>query len=225
MQRVGVVVGIAIALAAATASAQPAGGDEPETVSLPLPPVLVTPPDPARPRAGTLSFDLEIPMDMTFAGSTTWLGGGGLELGAAYRLTDRLSVGVTGTFEGVVPVGASPGSSPEPAMRLRAGGLARYFVHLGPMGGVWLGARGGYETLDGGSTRGTYADVSVGIDWWAFVMQTGLYVAAGVSVEPASAYGASSTDAIARTSGPPPASAPAAIDAPYVVFGWHLAFH
>ncbi len=46
-----------------------------------------------------------------------------------------------------------------------------------------LGVRAGVETLDGGATRGGYADVSVSTDLWIGRQRFGLYVAVGVAAE------------------------------------------
>ncbi|HEX4418454.1 MAG TPA: hypothetical protein VH165_11170 [Kofleriaceae bacterium] len=200
------------------------------------------------PHAGAWSFEMTIPIDATFASSTV-IGVGGLGLGLGKRLTDAWYLGGTAELEGLVATGDLDGA---PLLRLRGGAEARYIFHQGtgtasvndgPAFEVprydWIGARAGLESLDGGTTRGGYADLSLGTDMWIGSTQLGIYLSAGIAIEPLHAYGTPSTtgDPTFRT-GPTgggnaidggATAAPATDDsslttATYLTFGWRIAF-
>lgn len=152
------------------------------------------------PHAGSWSLDLTLPIDVTFGSSSTTVGMGGVGVGLGERLSDRWYLGATGEVEALM--GTDFNASNTPSMRLRAGGELRYIfaegtgsasVNCGPSFPVpitgWVGVRAGGESLDGGSSFGSYGDVSIGADWWLGQFQIGMYVQAGLSVEPAGAYG------------------------------------
>ena len=192
------------------------------------------------PHAGAWSLELAIPIDVTFGSGPTLIGVGGLELGVGKRLTDNWYLGATGDFEGLVDTDVFAASSP--SIRLRAGGEARYIfntgtgsasVNDGPEFAVprtdWIAARVGAETLDEGSSYGTYGDVSIGTDFWLGHTQIGMYVEAGLSVEPTAAYGTtSSSDDDSTTTGTAaiaqPAQPGATTTEKYIGLGWRFAF-
>jgi hypothetical protein len=197
-------------------------------------------PDDGGPHAGNWSFEVNLPVDAMFAPNQTLIGVGGVELGLGQRLTDRWYLGVTGGVEGLV--GTNFEATNTPSMRLRGGVEARYIFHQGsgtasvndgPAFGVprydWIGANAGLESLDGGTTHGEYAELSLGSDMWLGRAQVGMYLKAGVSVEPTGAYGSvpMSDDGTTGTAGLA-AEAPPAQDAStmatYVALGWRLAF-
>jgi hypothetical protein len=187
------------------------------------------------PHAGAWSLELAIPIDVTFGDGPTLVGAGGLELGVGKRLTDHWYLGATGDFEGLVDTDIFADNAP--SIRLRAGGEARYIfntgtgsasVDCGPSFPVprtdWIAARAGAETLDGGTSFGTYGDVSIGSDFWLGGAQLGMYLQAGLSVEPTAAYGTpSSSDTTGTAAIAQPASA-ATTTAKYIGLGWRFAF-
>ena len=199
-------------------------------------------PAPDAPHAGAWSFELSVPVDVTLAPNQTLIGVGGLGLGLGKRVTDDWYLGVTGDIEGLVATNFE--ASNAPSMRLRGGAEARYIFHQGsgtasindgPAFAVprydWVGARAGVESLDGGTTRGAYAELSLGTDMWLGTTQIGMYLSAGASVEPTAAYGTPSMtgDAATGTAGlgaeaPPAQDSSSTTVAKYFTLGWRLAF-
>ncbi|HEY1817243.1 MAG TPA: hypothetical protein VGG74_33080 [Kofleriaceae bacterium] len=193
----------------------------------------------AGPHAGSWSLELDMPIDATFASGSALMGVGGVEVGIGKRLSDHWYVGGTGGVE--MLVGMSDYNN-APGKRLRAGGEARYIfgtgtgsasVNCGPSFPVpitgWLQARAGAETLNGGSSFGTYGDLAIGMNWWLGHMQVGMYLQAGMSIEPTSAYGTPAATDDDGTTGTaaiaePPSSTGGNTTATYVGLGWRIAF-
>jgi hypothetical protein len=192
--------------------------------------------DAAGPHAGAWSLELAVPIDVTFGSGPTLIGAGGLEVGLGKRLTDNWYLGATGDFEGLVDTDVFAQNAP--SIRLRAGGEARYIfntgtgsasVNCGPSFPVprtdWIAARVGGETLDGGTSYGTYGDLSVGTDFWLGHTQIGMYVQAGLSIEPTAAYGTPSSDTTGTAALAQPQAQPGSTTtAKYIGLGWRFAF-
>jgi hypothetical protein len=189
--------------------------------------------DSAGPHAGAWSLELAVPIDVTFGSGPTLIGAGGLEVGLGKRLTDTWYLGATGDFEGMVDTDVFAQNAP--SIRLRAGGEARYIfntgtgsasVNCGPSFPVprtdWIAARVGAETLDGGTSYGTYGDLSIGSDFWLGHTQIGMYLQAGLSIDPTAAYGTSSSDGATAAIARP--AAQSTTTAKYVGLGWRFAF-
>jgi hypothetical protein len=172
------------------------------------------------PRAGALALEVSLPTDFTLTPATTVIGVAGVGLGVGYRATRRFLVGATAEFEALDETSGVAG----PSTRLRGGVETRYHFAVRPFFTAALGLRAGYETLDFGATRGAYADVSVGTDFWISRHRIGLYAAVGVDAEPAGAYGTASTSAIARTSQPAPMPGVPDATALYFAIGWRYGF-
>jgi hypothetical protein len=178
------------------------------------------------PHAGSLAFDVSVPYDVTFAPHQTLTGLGGVQLGVGYRASRRIELGWTADLEGLLS-GADNGS--DPSLRLRSGVQARYLfgVHDTARTRVlfapWLGARAGFERLDGDTTtHGYYGDLSLGVDWWIRRQQFGFYASIGMSVEPATAYASVATTALTAQPEPPP-SVPM-VASPYVALAYRWGF-
>ena len=137
-----------------------------------------------------------MPWDDTIAAGSDWIGMAGLGIGFGTRVTPSWYFGVTGDWELMMNAGDASDLD-----RFRAGVEARYTfgqstasasVNCGPPTPTplyyWLAARAGGETLDMGTTHGEYADLSLGADIALGQTQIGMYVSAGLSVEPTSAY-------------------------------------
>jgi hypothetical protein len=192
---------------------------------VPPPPVVVGPP--SGPRAGSLAFEVALPTDFTFAPHQTLIGAAGVAFGLGYRLTRSVELGWTVDLEDLVSTAIDAN---DPYLRIRSGVETRYlFGASSPHPGArvvftpWLGARAGFELLDAeATTRGEYADVSAGVDWWVHRHQFGMYVSLGMSVEPATAYATVTTTALTSQ----PTSAPAAptVASPYVAIAWRWGF-
>ncbi|HEY1554286.1 MAG TPA: hypothetical protein VGF94_05595 [Kofleriaceae bacterium] len=157
-------------------------------------------------------------------------GGGALQvgwIGLGFDLGDRVSqhwyVGASSDVE-MYSIDPISDAEPDDTARLRLGGEVRYYfddgvgaasVDCGPEFPVarrkWLGARLGAETLDGGSTIGEFADVTLGTTFQLGGTGIGLYGSLGVSSEPASAIpgatapqmsGTQALDAVVAGAGP-----------------------
>ena len=141
-----------------------------------------------------------MPIDITFGSGPTLMGVGGAEVGIGKRVSDRWYVGATGGVE-ELPVGMSDYDH-APGTRLRAGGEARYIFGTGtgsasvncgpsfpvPMTG-WLQARAGarHSTALARSAR-----TAISRSAWtggSGTCRVGMYLQAGMSIEPTSAYG------------------------------------
>jgi opacity protein-like surface antigen len=223
--RLQLLVPVFVSLATATAHAQAV-------------PASTAAADDSGPHAGSWSFEVNLPVDATFAPNQTLIGVGGVELGLGQRLTDRWYLGVTGGIEGLV--GTNFEATNTPSMRLRGGVEARYTFHQGsgtvsvndgPEFGVprydWIGANAGLESLDGGTTHGEYAELTLGSDVWLGRTQVGMYLKAGVSIEPNGAYGSvpmTNDDGATEAVEAPPAQDVSSTTATYVALGWRLAF-
>jgi hypothetical protein len=188
--------------------------------------------------AGSWPVEVYMPWDGTFAEDRVWIGMVGVGVGLGNRITPDWYLGVTADYE--MLMGAEGGNWDAPINvpdlnRLRGGVESRYIfnqgsgvgtVNDGPEFGVprydWIGARAGFETLDGGTTHGEYGELSIGSAFAMGRMQLGMYLAAGLSVEPVQAYGLT-PPASTGTTGIPmtitaPDSSPSAIGT-YVTLG------
>jgi hypothetical protein len=157
------------------------------------------------PHAGSWSLELSLPFDVTFGNGPTLMGVGGLGIGLGKRVSDNWSLG--GTFDFEEEVNMTGENGPDGFFRMRAGGEARYIfnrgtgeasVNCGPAFPVprtdWIAFRTGAETLDEGTSFGTYGDVSIGTDFWLGSTQLSMYLQGGASIEPTATYsGGSST--------------------------------
>jgi hypothetical protein len=187
------------------------------------------------PHAGRVGVEVSLPNDFTLAPGGTLIGAGGVGVGLTYRAAEGLLLGVTADVEAMVATTFATDDSP--GTRWRAGVESRYYfgarprLRQTPLAVIpWFGVRSGYETLDGGATHGYYGDLSLGGDMWIGQQQVGVYVSAGLSVEPLAVYGSTaptspaSPSRILRTSTHEPASDLPTTSAPYVVIGWRYAF-
>jgi hypothetical protein len=139
----------------------------------------------------------------------------GLGLDVGDRLSQHWYVGGSGDvslFE-ISPLGTE--TEPAQSARIRLGGEVRYYfddgvgtarINCGPAFPVprrtWLGARIGGESLDGGSTIGTFGDVSLGTTFQLGHIGFGVYGSFGVSSEPASVFAGRASDATALATAP-----------------------
>ncbi len=143
--------------------------------------------------AGAMPIELYMPWDGEFIGGQALVGMGGLGVGLGARLTPNWYLGGTADAEAVMSTNDSGGMSG----RIRAGAEARYIfghgagvgtVNDGPEFGVdrytWIGMRAGVETLDEFTSRGAYADVSLGTAFALGHTQIGMYASVGLAVEP-----------------------------------------
>lgn len=187
------------------------------------------------PQAGAWSLDLRLPIGVTLSDTGTVIGVTGFEMGVGRRITDRLYLGATGEWG--LGINIHTGARDV----LRVGGEARYVFHRGAAAAStddqswhtvprydWIGARAGAETIDG--SHGAFGELALGADAWLTpTFQFGMYVAAGLSLEPLGAYGAASPDEVAalwdseRTS-TTLAPGSAYIRDPYFTLGWRFAF-
>jgi hypothetical protein len=157
------------------------------------------------PHAGSLSLELSLPFDVTFGGGPTLMGVGGLGIGLGSRVSDNWYLG--GTFDFEEEVNMTGENGPDGFFRMRAGAEARYVfdhgtgeasVNCGPAFPIprtdWVAFRTGAETLDEGTSYGTYGDVSIGTDFWLGTTQLSMYLQGGASIEPTATYQAGATD-------------------------------
>jgi hypothetical protein len=182
--------------------------------------------------AGSWPVELYMPWEGTFAADNVWIGMVGVGVGLGNRITPNWYLGVTADYELLAGIeGGDDGTVPD-LNRLRGGVETRYIinrgtsvasVNCGPAFHLprydWIGARAGVETLDGGTTHGEYGELSIGSAFALGRTQLGMYLAAGLSVEPIQAYGLTSppSDTTAKTVTPPDNS-PSAIGK-YVTLG------
>jgi hypothetical protein len=185
--------------------------------------------------AGSWPVELYMPWDGTFAADNVWVGMVGVGVGLGNRITPDWYLGVTADYELLAGVEAGNGDVIDvpDLSRFRGGLETRYVFNHGTSVATvndgpdfrlprydWIGARAGFETLDGGTTHGEYGELSIGSSFALGRTQLGLYLAAGLSVEPDRAYGlapAADTTGIAKTVTPPDSS-PSAIGK-YVTLG------
>jgi hypothetical protein len=192
------------------------------------------------PKAGSLSFELSLPFDVTFGNGPTLMGVGGLGVGLGKRVSDNWYLGGTADVEEEVNMSGG-GNGPDGFLRLRAGGEARYVfnhgtgeasVNCGPEFPVprtdWVAFRAGAETLDEGTSYGTYGDVSIGTDFWLGSTQFSMYLQGGASIEPTATYeGSTSTttdDSFAHQTQPQTTPASGNTTAGYFGMGFRFAF-
>ena len=189
------------------------------------------------PKAGSLSFELSLPFDVTFGNGPTLMGVGGLGVGLGKRVSDNWYLGGTADLEQEVNMS---GDGPDGFLRIRAGGEARYVfnhgtgeasVNCGPEFPVprtdWVAFRAGAETLDEGTSYGTYGDVSIGTDFWLGSTQFSMYLQGGASIEPTATYqgGTSTTsDDSSRSTQPQTSPASGNTTAGYFGMGFRFAF-
>jgi hypothetical protein len=189
------------------------------------------------PAPSAWSTDVRIGVPATFTDAGVVLGLANFQLGVGKRISDRWYLG--GTAEWTLGMNLGDNST-EVTSSLRGGAEARYIFHTGtasvstngdegPFYNTqrydWIGFRGGAQSVSGAD--GAFGEVSLGFD--AKVtdsFQFGIYVAAGVNLEPAYAYGTPSMSddnslGVARVvndSGSP------SYVSPYVSLGWDLTF-
>ena len=186
-----------------------------------IPAMPISPLGESRPHTG-LSFESYVPWDVTSGPGMTLYGVGGMGVGLGDRIAPHLYLGVSADFESVL---ATTISSPAEGTRLRAGGEVRYifgdhttatlFAHT-----RYVALRGGVESLGGAS--GHYADLTFGADYWLGQFWMGVYVSAGVSIEPMTSYVTPIAPDV--TSAPPASSGPASVVAPIVTLGMKFGF-
>ena len=127
------------------------------------------------------------------------LGMSGFQVGIGKRITDDWYLGGTAELQlGDNNSDVENGFTTS----LRAGGEARYIFHQGESSIShedgsdpttvprfdWIGVRGGVQSVSG--THGSFGELEIGGDaWLSKTTQLGLFVAAGVNVEPPDAYG------------------------------------
>jgi hypothetical protein len=192
------------------------------------------------PHAGSLSLELTLPFDITFGNGPTLMGVGGLGIGLGTRVSDNWYLG--GTFDFEEEVNMTGENGPDGFFRMRAGGEARYVfnhgtgeasVNCGPDFPVprtdWIAFRTGAETLDEGTSYGTYGDVSIGTDFWLGSTQLSMYLQAGASIEPTATYQGgtpttTSDDAAPRQTQPQTQAPSGNTTAGYVGMGFRFAF-
>jgi hypothetical protein len=210
---------------AALAAAQVEVVRMPPTFVPPSPPPVALAADNG-PRAGTLAFGVALPTDFTFAPHQTLIGVAGAAFAIDYRLTRRLAIGWTADVELLDTTATADG----PYLRTRSGAEARYLFGAAATHAPrvvvftpWIGVRAGFELLDAETTtRGEYADVSLGWDWWVHHHQFGVYVSLGMAVEPATAY--ASVTATALSTQPTAMPAAPTVASPYIGVGWRWGF-
>ncbi len=190
------------------------------------------------PHAGAWSLELSLPFDVTFGNGPTLMGVGGLGVGVGKRVSDNWYLG--GTFDFEEEVNMTGENGPDGFFRMRAGGEARYIfnrgtgeasVNCGPAFAVprtdWIAFRTGAETLDEGTSYGTYGDVSIGTDFWLGSTQFSMYLQGGASIEPTATYqGGASTagDDSPRQTQPQTQPASGNTTAGYFGMGFRFAF-
>jgi hypothetical protein len=166
------------------------------------------------------------------------MGVGGLGVGVGKRVSDNWYLG--GTFDFEEEVNMTGENGPDGFFRMRAGGEARYVfnhgtgeasVNCGPAFAVprtdWIAFRTGAETLDEGTSYGTYGDVSIGTDFWLGSTQLSMYLQGGASIEPTATYqgGASTTsDDTSRSTQPQTPASSGNTTAGYFGMGFRFAF-
>ncbi|HUJ57741.1 MAG TPA: hypothetical protein VLX92_04600 [Kofleriaceae bacterium] len=181
---------------------------------------------PGQPRGLFVGF--RMPWDFAAGGGNLTVGMAGLGVDLGKRVGARGYLGISAEDELMMNIKTdrTDYADDDPTKlinRIRLGlevrdyfheGQASVRVNCGPETPVprhdWVGARVGAETLDGLGTVGGFGDVSIGWDAQLGGAQLGMYLSAGVSVEPATAYGttmpAPSLTALATT--PPPTTGP-----------------
>jgi len=198
---------------------------------------------PATPPVGAWQTDLRVPLDFVFAPGNTSIGLVAVGLGVGKRISEHWLVGTSAEVVQLMDVGAD---NAEMMMRWQLGGAARWYFHDGtaamsiddgPYEPVprhdWVEANAGVQEMYGGVSAGLgeFAELSLGMDCPASPsFQVGVYVTAGLSVDPAGAFQfADESDATSSrtlpgtTTAPPNASSPNVVS-PYVALGWRFAF-
>jgi hypothetical protein len=189
---------------------------------------------PPLPSVGSWSCAMGFPLEAAF-GDSHALFGFGVSLDLSNRVTDRVYVGGSAELGLVLNARTDDDSPADPMLvRGRLGVDARFNFQDGTSTIMrryapafelarrdWIGARAGLETLDFGSTIGQFAELSLGMDRQLGNTQVGPYISAGLSFEPARAYGGVNSFGSAPMM--PTTDTPEVV-ATYVTVGWHLVF-
>jgi len=152
-------------------------------------------------RAGTWTVGIRFPWDGESLPNGAAFGVGGVGVDIGMHVSDTWYLGGSADWEAVLSTAGDAESGPGEYNRFRAGGEARYYFHEGTAAAnvndaAWtpiprhnyLGVRGGIETFDGGTTEGKFADVTLGTEMTTSVIGMGMYISAGLSLEPASLF-------------------------------------
>ena len=207
------VVGTAIWTGARSASAQRDGASA----------IVIAPP-----RAGSWQLGLRYTWDVQSVPDGAVMGVGGIGLAGGVRVTDRIYLGAVAESESISRMTGGGAPSYD---TLRAGGELRYYLHDGAASVArhdWIGLRYGVETYDWGATIGRFADVTLGTDVDLGAVGLGLYLTAGLSRQPSSAFAQPVAGPVTVTfttgTGPYDADTDVMTTSPYVGFGMSLLF-
>jgi hypothetical protein len=191
------------------------------------------------PAPGGWSTDVRIGVPATFTDTGVVLGMANFQLGVGKRVGDRWYLGGTAEWTLGMNLGDDAASV---TSSLRGGAEARYIFHTGTASVStngdegpfydtqrydWIGLRGGVQSVSGAD--GAFGEVSLGFD--AKVsdsFQFGMYVAAGVNLEPAGAYGTPSmsdgNNSLGAAHVVNDTGSSSYVTSPYVSLGWDLTF-